>query len=129
MSQWEEELKALLASLGVSLEGTESSDISLEGAASASLPPTRMHTHAANDADIVQRDLVRREVQATVNEVTRLTRAGHLDPTLHADIMRVLQALTRSAPTAASDAEEWGLTSSAAVLRFCRIVLRLTHPD
>jgi hypothetical protein len=128
MPQWEEELKSLLASLGVSLENTESPDLSLEGAASASIPPTRKLAHMANDADIVQRDLVKQEVQATVTEVTRLTRAGYLDPTLHDDIIRILHALTRPAPASATDAAEWELTTSAAVLRFCRLVLRLTHP-
>lgn len=80
---------------------------------------------------------VRSEIEATVAQVIALAQAGRIDHDLRDDIVFVLQALTRPHPATPShitglerhdDArQEWQLASAAAVLRFCRIVLRLTH--
>lgn len=81
---------------------------------------------------------VRREVEATVGEVVALAHAGRMQPALRDDVLYVLQALTRPQPPTRAPkgrvalrrddaSQEWQLTSAAAVLRFCRIVLSLTH--
>lgn len=80
---------------------------------------------------------VRSEIEATVAQVIALSQAGRIDHDLRDDIVFVLQALTRPHPATRSHAidlgkhddaqQEWQLASAAAVLRFCRIVLRLTH--
>ena len=129
MPHWEDELKSLLDTLGVSLESAAAAEPDCEGAGATMQPAHQQHL-TASEAEAMQRDLVKREMQATIHEVTRLTRAGYIDSTLHDDIMRVLQALMRPAPLTPNlpAREEWQLTSSAAILRFCRVVLRLTRP-
>jgi hypothetical protein len=81
----------------------------------------------ANDGDEVS--AVRREIEATLARVVDLARAGLLDPALRDDVVFVLQALTRPRPRGlrARDRTEWQLASAAAVLHFCRVVLRLTQ--
>lgn len=80
---------------------------------------------------------VRSEIEATLREVLALVQAGHMSRALRDDIVFVLEALTRPRPAqrphvkkpAGPDdsSTEWNLASAAAVLRFCRIVLRLTN--
>ena len=98
------------------------------------LGPLTVEEPPAEDDDV---SAVRSEIEATVAQVIALARAGRIDHDLRDDIVFVLQALTRPHPTTPSyvmdlerhdDArQEWQLASAAAVLRFCRIVLRLTH--
>jgi len=125
MSHWEEELQSLLASLGVSLEDGEASEVMPDDESADTLMPPSAQA-AADRSNNEQREIVKREMQATVFAVDRLTRAGYLEPAVHHDVVRVLHALMRPAPDDGHDSQEWQLTSAAAVLRFCRIVLRLT---
>lgn len=76
------------------------------------------------------------EIEATVRRVIAMARAGQMETSLRDDVVFVLQALTRPSPydkpgkrsrgKAEETYQEWQLASAAAVLRFCRIVLRLT---
>ena len=80
---------------------------------------------------------VRSEIEATIARVVNLAETGCIEGSLRDDVIFVLQALTRPAPRrllprASAKAQEearqeWQLTSVAAVLRFCRIVLALTQ--
>lgn len=98
------------------------------------LGPLTVEEPPAEDDDV---SAVRSEIEATVAQVIALARAGRIDHDLRDDIVFVLQALTRPHPTTPSHSidverhddarQEWQLASAAAVLRFCRIVLRLTH--
>lgn len=98
------------------------------------LGPLTAEEPPADDDEV---SAVRSEIEATVAQVIALARAGRIDHDLRDDIVFVLQALTRPHPATPShlielgkrdDArQEWQLASAAAVLRFCRIVLRLTH--
>ena len=73
---------------------------------------------------------IRQEIEATVARVAHLTQAGQLDRALRDDVVFVLRALTRPHPAVLlpQAQDEWHLASAAAVLRFCRMVLRLTRP-
>lgn len=89
--------------------------------------------NAEDDADEVS--AIRSEVEATMSRVVSQVHAGLLSRATRDDILFVLQALTRTPlfasskrrPTSSQSAlsQDWELTSAAAVLRFCRIVLRL----
>lgn len=79
---------------------------------------------------------VRREIESTIRRLALLARAGEVDSALRDDVIFVLQALTRphSPEWARLDRQraddehvEWHLASAAAILRFCRIVQRLTN--
>ncbi|HKV85305.1 MAG TPA: hypothetical protein VJN88_12165 [Ktedonobacterales bacterium] len=81
---------------------------------------------------------VRREIESTIRRLAALARDGEVEPVLRDDVIFVLQALTRPHPpewtwaATESDVEddehnEWHLASAAAILRFCRIVQRLTN--
>jgi len=148
MPDWQGELEALLATLNVSLEGVPARASAQELAADAS-----WGEDGAADAglmDVVPVDgeevsAVRSEIEATVGRVVALVRAGRMDRALRDDVIFVLDALTRPRPGDAPgspaggagaagvasrdslDSQEWNLASAAAVLRFCRIVLRLTN--
>lgn len=149
MPQWQTELEALLAQLHVSLDGdaahasagAESQELTLDrikkdgsdpsipwelGVLAAEEPPTEDDEVAA----------VRSEIEATVRRVIEMARTGRLDGALRDDVVFVLQALTRPHPLDRQSRprrgrqeaarQDWQLASAAAVLRFCRIVLRLT---
>lgn len=79
---------------------------------------------------------VRREIESTIRRLALLARTGEVESALRDDVIFVLQALTRPHPPAwawmdqgpADDEHmEWHLASAAAILRFCRIVQRLTN--
>jgi hypothetical protein len=80
---------------------------------------------------------VRREIESTIRRLAALARDGEVEPVLRDDVIFVLQALTRSQPPARTwtstdsgaddEHNEWHLASAAAILRFCRIVQRLTN--
>src|SRR5579871_4826067 len=109
MSHWEEELQSLLASLGVSLEeGEEPKAMPDDESADLLLRPASQ----IDRSDDEQQEIVKREMQATVFAVNRLTRAGYLEPAVHHDVVRVLQALMRPAPDCDDDSQEWQLTSA-----------------
>lgn len=125
MPHWEDELRTLLQHLGVSLEEMAPFD--------AEDPPTdsmvREWEAQANDddPDEDQFSVIRREMEATLQEVARLSQAGQMEPALRDDVVHVLRALTNPPPLSGADIEEWRYTSAAAVLHFCRLILRLAH--
>ncbi|HKS69537.1 MAG TPA: hypothetical protein VJQ45_03910 [Ktedonobacterales bacterium] len=146
MPHWQEELDALLANLRVSLDDPLAADDGASTFAPASVQGV--------DAAEIARDLalpadgdeppgeneevsaIRSEIEATLGRVLALARAGRMDGDMRDDVIFVLQALTRPHPgatVAASGADtaeardEWQLGSAAAVLRFCRMVVRLTN--
>jgi hypothetical protein len=101
----------------------------MEGGATDGDPPTE-------PAEGEEVSAVRSEIEATVGEVVALVRAGRMDRALRDDVIYVLDALTRPRPGdsgrhrqggPSDSSHEWNLASAAAVLRFCRIVLRLTN--
>jgi hypothetical protein len=123
MPHWESELEALLNSLGVSYNGpgdVHATEFAEEHTMSYLITNE-------TDAENEQIGIVRREIEATMSEVTRLMSEGYLDPTLRNDITIVLHALMRPTSTGSFEPDEWQLESSAAVLHFCRIVMRLTR--
>jgi len=72
---------------------------------------------------------MRREVESIVIQVVRLMQRGDIDPAIKEDVLVVLRALRRRASVtqqaAASDAAY--LEFAAAMLHFCRLVLRLSE--
>jgi hypothetical protein len=126
MPDWQSELETLLSQLHVTL------DQSLEF--SPELDPLLLDD-PVDEGDEVS--AVRSEIEATVARVMALADDGCIESTLRDDVIFVLQALTRPVPQrilarATSKQQEdarqdWQLTSAAAVLRFCRIVLALTQ--
>jgi hypothetical protein len=150
MPSWQGELESLLATLNVSLEGAPPPrGLPLEAAERAELHVPRDgdngdqsdDAHAGADSAAlevvpVEGDEVRAvgsEIEATIREVVALVRAGRLERAVCDDVILVLDALTRPGPRARSSAgygdasQEWELASAAAVLRFCRIVSRMTR--
>lgn len=145
MPQWQEELDALLAQLRVSLDDpfppsgrvADLAGYDGNGAASAiardlALPAEGEELPGENE----EVSAVRSEIEATLGRVLALARAGRMDEDMRDDVIFVLQALTRPHPgaTVTADGEdaaeardEWQLASAAAVLRFCRMVVRLTN--
>jgi hypothetical protein len=131
MPQWEAELRALLMALGVTLddsspEGSSLALLEIEEPSDASMRAQEEQPADSDDGED-QFAVVNREMEATVREVARLVRSGYIDKHLRDDVMRVLSALTRSVPCGVSDEQDWQLTTAAAVLHFCRIVLRLAR--
>lgn len=120
------------------LSGETLDDTNVEAETDGDIPwelgPLTAEEPPADDDEV---SAVRSEIEATVAQVIALARAGRIDHDLRDDIVFVLQALTRPHPSTPphlvalemrDDArQEWQLASAAAVLRFCRIVLRLTH--
>src|SRR3974390_814392 len=150
MPDWRLELETLLSQLQVTLDHSQDN----ERSGSPRRPPPD-HRLASSEAELDipwelgpliaeepvdegdEVSAVRSEIESTVTRVIALADKGCLESTLRDDIIFVLQALTRPVPdrdrsTATSrqqeDArQEWQLTSAAAALRFCRIVLTLTQ--
>jgi hypothetical protein len=127
MPHWEEELLSLLTSLGVVLEREESSLYLLPSPIESRSSPTSSrleNTIGESEVDIDQADLVRSEIEATLAEVVRSTRQRHLETRVRDDIVYIMRALMRPVPTTVDDTE-WQGQSSAAILHFCRVVVRL----
>ena len=148
MPHWQEELDALLAQLRVSLDdpfppGDGDRDArSVSGeAASAMARDLALPSEGPAEGEELPGEneevsAVRSEVEATLGRVLALARAGRMDDDMRDDVIFVLQALTRPHPgatvaahgdDAAEARDEWQLASAAAVLRFCRMVVRLTN--
>ncbi len=72
---------------------------------------------------------MRREVDSIVRQVIQLIQRGGLEPSLKEDVMIVLRALRRRATATrqAGYSEEAYIESAAAMLHFCRIILRLSE--
>jgi hypothetical protein len=146
MAEWQAELEILLSHLHVSLEpeavaGRNDAAVRriAEGGAvdDAGLVLPREDDAVASDVVPVDGDevtAVRSEIEATLRRVVALTQDGKLDPHVRDDVIFVLRALTRPQPRGSrprtgpgDSSSEWQLASAAAVLHFCRIVLRLTQ--
>jgi hypothetical protein len=85
----------------------------------------------ADDDDVWLSDLssMRREIDSIVRQVINLMQRGDLDISLKEDVMIVLRALRRRAAVTqqAAASDEAYLESAAAMLHFCRLVLRLSE--
>ena len=151
MAGWEEELAVLLSELGVTQEELKThlrpTQISEAGYLQGKPPlrPKNKVKRQAQSADALfwgggadspdddawmgDLSLMRREVDSIVSQVIHLMQHGDLDPALKEDVLVVLRALRRRASVtqqaAASDADY--LEAVAAMLHFCRLVLRLSE--
>lgn len=155
MASWEDELAILLRELGVTLEepGTHlrptqiseadhqqqgehplrDKDISKRQAQSPDELIWESASHRSmdenDDAWLSDLRMMRREVESIVIQVVRLMQRGDIDPAIKEDVLVVLRALRRRASVtqqaAASDAAY--LEFAAAMLHFCRLVLRLSE--
>ncbi len=132
MANWQDELESLLASFDVTLEAPSSEQWRAEDALDVYLltHPDQGEPVAEHDVEVIA---VRSEVEATVRQVVGLVRSGAIDSALREDVAFVLRALARPESGGvreagcAPSAVEWDIESAAAVLRFCRIVLRLAQ--
>jgi len=140
MSSWEHELETLLNRLGVRSESSPPNepvpDVSdadvadpAELAALMDVDVDDEDWDGLEDDDLDQLGVVRREMQATVGRVARMVHAGRLDSAIKDDVLFVLRALCRAQPQPdeGESVEDAQLAAAAAILHFCRIVLRLTH--
>jgi hypothetical protein len=150
MPDWRVELEALLSQLDVTLDrgmATEHQGQAGSPAFADSLAleevdtdiPWELGALATEETPVEGEEVsaVRSEIEATVQRVIAMTQAGQLEPSLRDDIVFVLQALTRPRPSKGArrsnagspddSSQEWQLASAAAVLHFCRIVLRLAQ--
>lgn len=154
MADWQVELESLLSQLHVSLDGATDLSTPAASATDATIP-TDAAPAAADEADadipwtlgpLTAEELpvdgeevsaVRDEIAATVRQVVHLARTGRMEGALRDDVAFVLQALTRPRPVVSTRRanrareteaqQEWQLATAAAILRFCRLVLRLTN--
>jgi len=80
-----------------------------------------------DDASMNDLSLMRHEVDTIVSQVVRLMQRGDIDATVKEDVMVVLRALRRRASVTqqAAASETAYLEFAAAMLHFCRLVLRL----
>ena len=152
MASWEDELAVLLRELGVTLEEPkthlgptyihedhqqeilplrEKKDSKRQTRSTDAFIWERAGNSSIDEDDAWLSDLrlMRSEVESIVIQVVRLMQHGDLDPSLKEDVMVVLCALRRRASVtqqaAASDAAY--LEFAAAMLHFCRLVLRLSE--
>jgi hypothetical protein len=146
MAGWEEELAVLLRELGVTqeepkipLRPSHSSEARYLQGKPPLRPRNKIKRQSAlfwgsadgpdDDAWMGDLSLMRREVDSIVTQVIYLMQHGDLDPALKEDVLVVLRALRRRASVtqqaAASDADY--LEATAAMLHFCRLVLRLSE--
>lgn len=140
MSNWEHELETLLNRLGVHWESSPAHDLPSEAEDADAPEPDELAAMMDDDLEdedwehlaeeeLDQLGVVRREMQATVGRVARMVRAGRLDSVIRDDMIFVLRELCRVQPSGVNGEsnEEEQLATAAAILHFCRIVLRLTH--
>ncbi len=80
-----------------------------------------------DDAEMNDLSLMRHEVDTIVAQVVRLMQRGDIDTAIKEDVMVVLRALRRRASVTqqAAASETAYLEFAAAMLHFCRLVLRL----
>ncbi len=141
MASWEQELAELLRELGVTQEEHKThqrppgklmhSDVKRREQAGDAIVLGDIRGGEADDEDVWVSDLslMRREIDSIVHQVIHLMQRGDLDKSLKEDVMVVLRALRRrSAVTQqAAIGDEAYLESAAAMLHFCRLVLRLSE--
>lgn len=134
MPDWQSELAALLKSLDVDAEPVAAPPAH-NGAAKWSVldgmdgPAAGELAMEAAPLDGDEVAAVRGEIEATLARVIHLTSVGKLDRAVRDDVVFVLQALTRPRPGVLHGKanRDWQLASAAAVLHFCRVVMRLTR--
>jgi hypothetical protein len=134
MANWQDELESLLASFGVALEAPALDQLRAEDSLNRYLlaQPEQSEPPVEHGVEVIA---VQSEVEATVRQVVNLVRSGSIDSALREDVAFVLRALTRPGAATSNAGEtisagsglEWNIESAAAVLRFCRIVLRLAQ--
>ncbi|HEY3991560.1 MAG TPA: hypothetical protein VGM01_01660 [Ktedonobacteraceae bacterium] len=145
MAGWQEELAELLRELGVTPEEPQtnlrSKSKPLHSDAGQRLCSGKSAEHLADtlftddgesdEAEAYTMDLgaMGREVDSIVQQVIRLTRNGELDQSAKEDVLEVLHALRKFSLVAQEVApgDEAYLESVSAMLRFCRLVLRLSE--
>ena|SRR5437660_28127 len=140
MAAWEDELAVLLRNLGVTQEESKShpqpirhSEASLHKAdgkrREQSADALFWNDTIDNDAWLTDLSAMRREVDSIVDQVIRLMQQGELEKSLKEDVMVVVRALRRRATVTqqAAASDEAYLESVAAMLHFCRLVLRLSE--
>ncbi len=145
MAGWQEELAELLRELGVTPEEPQThlhsrgkpmhSDAGwrlCSGKSVEHLADTLFSDDTEGDeAEAYTMDLgaMGREVDSIVQQVIRLTRNGELEQSAKEDILEVLRALRKFSVVAQEVApgDEAYLESVSAMLRFCRLVLRLSE--
>ena len=140
MAGWEQELAGLLRELGVTQEEPKThprfsnklihSDVKQRNADAFFIGDIKESEFEDEDIWTSDLALMRREIDSIVRQVIHLMQRGDLDPSLKEDVMVVLRALhRRSAVTQqAATGDEAYLESAAAMLHFCRLVLRLSEP-
>ncbi|HXL35666.1 MAG TPA: hypothetical protein VN954_00535, partial [Ktedonobacteraceae bacterium] len=142
MAGWEQELAGLLRELGVTQEEPKThprfsnklmrSDVKRRERNTDAFFMSDMKESESEDEEVWISDLalMRREIDSIVRQVIHLMQRGDLDSSLKEDVMVVLRALhRRSAVTQqAATGDEAYLESAAAMLHFCRLVLRLSEP-
>ena len=144
MAGWQEELAELLRELGVTPEEPRTNLRSkrkplqsdtrwhlCSGKSPEYLADASLADDEDDEAEMYMMDLgaMGREVDSIVQQVIRLTRNGELDQSAKEDILEVLRALRRFSIVAQQVApgDEAYLESVSAMLRFCRLVLRLSE--
>jgi hypothetical protein len=140
MASWQDELAELLHELGVTPEEPETRPRSPRYNQFALTPDLESvileHIVEAAEEDkdeeedwLEDLDTMRREVDSIVRQVIQLIKRGGLEPSLKEDVMIVLRALrTRATATQQASANEIAsIESNAAMLHFCRIILRLSE--
>jgi hypothetical protein len=141
MAGWEQELAGLLRELGVTQEEPKTRPPFPHKLMHSDVKRHEQHTDAFFLGDIKEIETVdeevwmsdlaamRREIDSIVRQVIHLMQRGDLDSSLKEDVIVVLRALRRrSAVTLqAATGDEAYLESAAAMLHFCRLVLRLSE--
>ena len=137
MAGWEEELAVLLRELGVKQEEPKTHLRHTPAPRQRGVKRREQYADmsiwdnakANEDDELWMTDLntMRHEVDNIVNQVVRLMQRGDLEPSLKEDVMVVLRALRRRASVTqqAAASETAYLEFAAAMLHFCRLVLRL----
>ena len=137
MASWQDELAELLRELGVTTEEPRthlrpnSNDLFAQEPSVENFILENIAAVAEEDAEawLADLDTMRREVDSIVRQVIHLIQRGGLEPSLKEDVMIVLRALRRRATATrqAGYSEEAYIESAAAMLHFCRIILRLSE--
>src|SRR5947209_1887086 len=137
MASWQDELAELLRELGVTTEEPRTHLRPVSNEMFAQEPSVEnfilenIAAVAEEDAEawLADLDTMRREVDSIVRQVIQLIQRGGLEPSLKEDVMIVLRALRRRATATrqAGYSEEAYIESAAAMLHFCRIILRLSE--
>ena len=141
MAGWEQELAGLLRELGVTQEEPKThlrpsnklirSDIKRRRQAADAIFLGAVGDSEVEDEEVWISDLsmMRREIDSIVRQVVHLMQRGDLDKSLKEDVMVVLRALRRRSTVTqqAATGDEAYLESAAAMLHFCRLVLRLSE--